>query len=58
MNRYIVFYGGRSTTLFAATSFDAQQKGVAYFKVPPNRANTVSAHLVERDGKEVTQALS
>lgn len=58
MNAYLVFYGSRQTKVYAASSYDAQQKGVAHFRVPASKQHLVSAHLVEKQGAEVKQVLS
>lgn len=59
MQRYIVFYGVKKTTIHAATSYDAFLKGVAYFRVPLNKQHMLSVHLTETaEGKQVTQVLS
>lgn len=57
MNAYVVFYGSRQTKLYAATSLDACQKGIEFFRVPKSKQHLVSAHLVGKDGEEVQQVL-
>ncbi len=34
MNGYLVYYGSKHTKVYAATSFAAQEKGIAFFRVP------------------------
>lgn len=58
MNAYIVFYGTRQATLYAATALEAKQKGVEFFRVPAKKSHLVSAHLVVKDGQPVTQVIS
>lgn len=53
MNGYVAFYKGRRTEVQAATSFDAQKKAAAFFKVNPKKAYEVTVMLAEKDGQQV-----
>lgn len=58
MNGYVVFYGSKSTKVYAHTSMEAHDKGVAFFRVSAAKAHLVSAHLVEVPTGLVSQVLS
>ena len=52
MNGYIAFYGSRQTDIHAETSYQAQQKAVAFFKPPKSKQHLVSVHLAEVGGQQ------
>lgn len=54
MNGYIAFYKGKRIEVYAATSYEAQQKAVAMFKA--RRSYDVTIVLVERGGQQVTHS--
>ena len=54
MNGYIAFYRGKQIEVHANTSYEAQQRAAAMFKVKPNKAYEVTVVLAERDGQQVT----
>lgn len=51
MNGYIAMYNGKKIEVYAETSYAAQQKAVAIFKVRRNREYLVSVYLCEKDGE-------
>ena len=52
MNGYKAFYRGRSCEVYAATSYEAQQKAAVYFKA--KKGCEVAVVLCEKAGKQVT----
>lgn len=53
MNGYIAFYKGRRTEVHADTSYAAQGKAAAFFKVPKKKEHEVTVMLAEKDGQPV-----
>jgi hypothetical protein len=51
MNGYIAFYKGKRIEVYAATSYEAQQKAAAQFKA--KKAYEVTVMLAEKDGVSV-----
>lgn len=54
MNGYIAIYRGQQKEVYAATSYEAQQKAAKEFKA--RKSYDVSIHLCEKDGDAVTQS--
>lgn len=55
MNGYIVFYENKpKLEVYAKTSYEAYEMGVAHFKPPKSKRHLVHAHLAEVDGKTIT----
>ncbi len=54
MNGYVAFHKGRRTEIQADTSYAAQQKAAAFFKVPSKKAYEVTVMLAEKNGAQVT----
>jgi hypothetical protein len=54
MNGYIAIYRGKQKEVYAATSYEAQQKAAKEFKA--RKSYEVSVHLCEKDGQEVIQS--
>lgn len=52
MNGYKALYGSKSTEVYADTSYEAQQKAVAFFKAPPKKSYMVSVYLCESNVEE------
>jgi hypothetical protein len=52
MNGYLCFYNQKSIEVYAISSYEAQQKAVAIFKVNAKNSYKVSVHLCERDNKQ------
>lgn len=52
MNGYIAFYRGKQIEVYAATSYEAQQKAAAMFKA--RKSYEVTVMLAEKDDKQVT----
>ncbi len=50
---YGAIYKGRETTVEARTSYEAQQKAAALFRVKPGQEYKVTVMLVEKDGQPV-----
>ena len=48
---YVAFFNGRSTTVWADTSYEAQQLAAAYFRV--KKAHAVSVILAETNNQVV-----
>lgn len=55
MNGYVAFYKGKRAEVYAATSYEAQQKAAAIFKA--RKAYEITVVLAEKDGKQVTSTL-
>jgi hypothetical protein len=51
MNGYMAFYKGKKTEVYAASSYEAQQKAAQVFKV--KKSYDVTVVLAEKDGKQV-----
>jgi hypothetical protein len=49
MNGYIVIYNRREAQVYAETTYQAQQKGMAQMKVPASKVGLVSTMLAEKD---------
>ncbi len=56
MNGYKVFYKGKVWEVHADTSYEATQKGMAYFKT--KKMWEVTAVLAEKAGKQATTTLT
>jgi len=54
LNGYIALYKGKQTEIYAESSYQAQQKAMAYFKT--KKGFEISVYLCEQNGKEVTQS--
>lgn len=52
MNGYIAFYKGKKLEVYAASSYEAQQKAAALFKA--RKSYEVTVVLAEKDGQQVT----
>jgi hypothetical protein len=52
MNGYKAFYHGKTTEVFAETSYKAQQKAAEIFKA--KKSYEVTVVLCEKDGEQVT----
>lgn len=50
-NGYVAFYKGKRADVYAATSYEAQKKAAAIFKV--KKTYEVTVVLAEKDGKPV-----
>lgn len=51
MNGYIALYRGKKLQVYAATSYEAQQKAALQFKT--KKSHEVSVYLAEKDGAPV-----
>jgi hypothetical protein len=51
LNEYVCFYKQKRTEVYAATSYEAQQKAAAFFKA--RKQYEVSVHLAEKAGAPV-----
>lgn len=56
MNGYMVFYKGKVWEVYADTSYEATQKGMAYFKT--KKMWEVTVVLAEKAGKQVTTTIT
>ncbi len=56
MNGYIAFFNGKQYEVHAETSFQAQEKAIAYFKPAKSKRHLVYVHLAEKDGEQVTHS--
>jgi hypothetical protein len=54
MNGYIAFYRGKQVEVYAATSYEAQQKAAAVFKA--RKSYEVTVMLAEKDGQQVVHS--
>ena len=54
MNGYIAFYRGKQIEVYAATSYEAQQKAAALFKA--RKRYEVTVVLAEKEGHAVEQS--
>ena len=54
LNGYIAMYKGRQTTIYAETSYRAQQKAAEFFRA--KKSYEVTIVLCESNGKEVIHA--
>lgn len=52
MNGYIAFYKGKKLEVYAASSYEAQQKAAALFKA--KKSYEVTVMLAEKNGQQVT----
>jgi hypothetical protein len=52
MNGYIAFYKGKKTEVYAATSYEAQQKAAQVFRA--KKSYDVTVVLAEKAGAQVT----
>lgn len=52
MNGYVAFYKGKKLEVYAASSYEAQQKAAALFKA--RKSYEVTVVLAEKDGQQVT----
>lgn len=54
---YVCFYNGRRAEIYANSSYEAQQKAAAHFKLKEKQRYKVSVILAERpDGTEVVHS--
>lgn len=56
MNGYIAFYRGKRVEVYAATSYEAQQKAAALLKVKPQKSYEVTVMLAEIDGAAIVHS--
>ena len=56
MNGYVAFHKGKRIEVYAASSYDAQQKAAAMLKVKPAKSYEIAVMLAERDGAQVTHS--
>lgn len=56
MNGYKAFWRGKTTEVYAATSYEAQQEAARKFKA--RKAYEVAVVLCEKDGEQVTHRTS
>jgi hypothetical protein len=54
MNGYIAFYRGKQVEVYAASSYEAQQKAAAMFKA--RKSYEVTVMLAEKGGQPVTHS--
>jgi hypothetical protein len=54
MNGYVAFHKGRRTEIQADTSYDAQKKAAAFWKVPEKKRHEITVMLAETNGAQVT----
>lgn len=53
-NGYVAFYKGKRTEVYAATSYEAQQKAAAFFKA--KKSYDVTVVLAEKGGAPVVHS--
>jgi hypothetical protein len=53
MNGYVFFYNRQRVEIYADSSYEAQQKAIAYFHPPKSKQHMVHGMLAEKDGKPV-----
>lgn len=51
---YVAFYQGKRLEVYADTSFQAQQRAAAHWKVKERKRYEVSVILAEKNGETVT----
>ena len=56
MNGYKAFFNSKETEVTANTSYEAQQKAIAFFKPRKSQSHMVHVHLCEKEGRQVTHA--
>lgn len=56
MNGYICFYRGKQTTVYACTTYEAQQIAAQRFKA--RKAYEVTVVLAEKEGQQVTGVIT
>ena len=54
LNGYVCFYRGKRTEVYAATSYEAQQKAAAYFKA--RKSYDVTVVMAEKGGAPVVHS--
>lgn len=54
MNGYKAFWRGKSTEVYADTSFQAQRKAAEFWRVKPNKQYEITVVLCEKSGEQVT----
>jgi predicted secreted protein len=54
MGGYKCFYNGKTCEVYANTSYEAQGKAQAIFKVKDNKRYLITAMLCETNGNQVT----